>query len=147
MSLKTRLVSTNASLWSPLVLRLVLGAVMAGHGAQKLFGWWGGKGFDATIEGFKGMGFQPPAFWAALAAGGEFFGGLLLILGLFTRLAAFNVIVIMAVAIITVHSDAFFLPNGMEYVLVLLAAAVVLLETGGGALSCDSKFKPTVIVK
>jgi len=147
MSLKARLTRTNASLWSPLVLRLVVGAVMAGHGGQKLFGWWGGSGFQATVSGFNQMGFKPAELWAGLAAGGEFAGGLLLILGLFTRVAAFNTIVIMAVAIFTAHASAFFLPAGMEYALTLLAAAVVLLETGGGALSCDSKIAAAIPAK
>lgn len=147
MSLKARITRTNASLWSPLVLRIVVGAVMAGHGGQKLFGWFGGKGFAATAAGFNNMGLEPGAFWGGLAGAGEFFGGLLLILGLFTRLAALNVIVIMAVAIFTAHASAFFLPAGMEYALTLLAASLVLFETGGGALSCDSKIAAAVPAK
>lgn len=139
MSIKARLVRTNASLWSPLALRLVVGAVMAGHGSQKLFGWFNGYGFEATANAFAGMGLKPGVVMAGLAGGGEFFGGLLLILGLFTRLAALNTAVIMGVAILTAHSSAFFLPSGMEYALTLRAASLVLLETGGGALSFDSK--------
>ena len=139
MSLKARLVRTNASLWSPLVLRLVVGAVMAGHGSQKLFGWFGGYGFEATANAFAGMGLKPGVVMAALAGGGEFLGGVLLILGLFTRFAALNTAVIMVVAILTAHAQHFFLPEGMEYALTLLAASLVLLETGGGALSIDSK--------
>jgi putative oxidoreductase len=139
MSLKSRLVRTNASLWSPLILRIVVGLVMAGHGSQKLFGWFGGGGFEATVNAFDGMGLKPAVVMAAVAAGGEFIGGILLILGLFTRLAALSVVAIMAVAIFTVHAKAFFLPAGMEYALTLLAAALVLVETGGGALSADSK--------
>jgi putative oxidoreductase len=139
MSLKSRIVRTNASLWSPLVLRIVVGLVMAGHGAQKLFGWFGGYGFDATVNAFSSMGLKPPFIMAALAGGGEFLGGILLILGLFTRLAALNVAVIMGVGIVTAHASAFFLPAGMEYALTLLAASLVLVETSGGALSADSK--------
>lgn len=139
MNLKASLVRTNASLWSPLVLRIVVGLVMVGHGSQKLFGWFGGYGFEATANAFAGMGLKPGAVMAALAGGGEFIGGILLILGLFTRFAALNTAVIMAVAIFTAHSKAFFLPAGMEYALTLLAASLVLLETGGGALSVDSK--------
>jgi putative oxidoreductase len=139
MNIKSRLVRTNASLWSPLVLRIVIGLVMAGHGSQKLFGWFGGPGFEAAANAFSGMGLKPGILMAGLAAGGEFLGGILLILGLFTRFAALTTIIIMAVAIFTVHSSAFFLPAGMEYALTLLAASVVLLETGGGALSFDSK--------
>jgi putative oxidoreductase len=139
MNIKGRLVRTNASLWSPLVLRIVVGLVMAGHGSQKLFGWFGGYGFEATANAFAGMGLKPGVVMAALAGGGEFLGGILLILGLFTRFAALNTIVIMSVAIFTAHATAFFLPAGMEYALTLLAASIVLLETGGGALSFDSK--------
>lgn len=139
MSLKARLVRTNANLWSPLVLRLVVGAVMAGHGSQKLLGWFGGYGFDATANYFAGLGLKPAVVMAALAGGTEIIGGVLLILGLFTRLAALSTITIMTVAIIMVHKGAFFLPAGMEYALTLIAASLVLLETGGGALSADSK--------
>ncbi len=139
MSLKSRLVRTNASLWSPLVLRIVVGLVMAGHGGQKLFGWFGGGGFEATANAFTGMGLKPGAVMAALAGGGELISGVLLILGLFTRLAALNTVAVMVVAILTVHAKAFFLPAGMEYALTLLAASLVLVETGGGALSADSK--------
>ncbi|HEY8932186.1 MAG TPA: DoxX family protein [Rariglobus sp.] len=140
MSLKTLVSRTNASLWSPLVLRIVVGLVMAGHGSQKLFGWFGGGGFAASANAFASMGLKPGVVMAGLAGGGEFIGGVLLILGLFTRLAALNTAVIMAVAIWTVHRGAFFADRGgMEYPLVLLAAAIVLLETGGGALSIDSK--------
>lgn len=147
MSLKTLLTRTNASLWSPLVLRLVVGGVMFAHGAQKLFGWFGGKGFAATADGFAKMGMQPGAVWGGLAGAGEFLAGVLLVLGLFTRFAALNTAVIMAVAIFKVHSSAFFLPAGMEYALTLLAASLVLLETGGGALSCDSKIGGTSVIK
>jgi putative oxidoreductase len=139
MNITSRIVRTNASLWSPLALRLALGAIMAGHGAKKIFGWFGGDGFEATVNGFASMGFKPALLWAGLAAGGEFFGGLLLILGLFTRLAALNTAVIMAVAAITAHASSFFLPSGMEFTLILFAASLVLVETGGGALSIDSK--------
>lgn len=139
MSIKSKITRTNASLWSPLALRLVVGAVFFGHGGQKLLGWFGGKGLGATVDAFSSMGLQPAKILGPLAAGGEFIGGILLILGLFTRLAALNTIVIMAVAIFTAHASAFFLPAGMEYALTLLAAGLVLLETGGGALSIDSK--------
>ena len=147
MSLKARLTRTDASLWSPLVLRLVVGGVMFGHGAQKLFGWFDGKGFAATVDGFNAMGMQPGALWGGLASAGEVVGGILLILGLFTRLAALNTVIIMAVAILKVHPSSFFLPTGMEYALTLLAASVVLFETGGGALSCDSKIGGVSTIK
>lgn len=139
-NLLTKLLSTNAHNWSPVVLRLVLGFTMAAHGAQKLFGWFGGYGLQGTAGFFaEQLGMKPGIFWAALAGGGEFFGGLLLILGLATRFAALNTAVVMLVAILTVHSSAFFLPAGMEFALSLLAMSVALIISGGGALSVDSK--------
>ncbi len=138
------ILATSASNWAPVALRLVLGLVMAGHGAQKLFGWFGGHGLQATAGFFaENLGLKPGLFWAALAAGGEFFGGLLLILGLATRLAAVNTAIIMIVAIITVHPSAFFLPAGMEFALSLLAMAIALTLTGGGALSLDARLTRT----
>lgn len=135
---------TRQNDWAPLALRLVLGLVMAGHGSQKLFGWFGGYGLQATAGFFaESLGLKPGIFWAFLAAGGEFFGGLLLIVGLATRLAAVNTAVIMIVAIITVHPSAFFLPTGMEFALSLLAMAIALTFTGGGALSADARITRT----
>jgi putative oxidoreductase len=113
---------------------------MAAHGAQKLFGWFGGYGLQGTAGFFADkLGLTPGIFWATLAGSGEFFGGLLLILGLATRFAALNTAVVMLVAIITVHNSAFFMPAGMEFALSLLAMSVALVVSGGGALSADSK--------
>ncbi len=121
-NLLIKLLSTNAHNWSTVALRLVLGITMAAHGAQKLFGWFGGYGLQGTAGFFADkLGLTPGSFWATLAGSGEFFGGLLLILGLATRLAALNTAVVMLVAIITVHNSAFFLPAGMEFALSLLA--------------------------
>lgn len=139
-NLLTKLLSTNAHNWSPVVLRLVLGITMSGHGAQKLFGWFGGYGLQGTAGFFaEQLGMKPGIFWATLAGSGEFFGGLLLILGLATRIAALNTAIVMLVAIVSVHSSAFFLPAGMEFALSLLAMSVALIISGGGALSADSK--------
>jgi len=139
-NLLTKLLSTNAHNWSSVVLRLVLGSTMAAHGAQKLFGWFGGYGLQGTGGYFaEQLGMPPGVFWAALAGSGEFFGGVLLILGLATRFAALSTGIVMLVAIVTVHSSAFFLPAGMEYPLSLLAMSVALMISGGGAISADSK--------
>ncbi|MBK8859239.1 MAG: DoxX family protein [Opitutaceae bacterium] len=139
-NLLNKLLSTNPRNWSPVALRLVLGLVMAAHGAQKLFGWFGGYGLQGTAGFFADkLGLTPGIFWATLAGSGEFFGGLLLILGLATRFAALNTAVVMLVAIITVHNSAFFMPAGMEFALSLLAMSVALVVSGGGALSADSK--------
>ncbi len=137
--LLTKFLSTNAHNWSPVALRLVLGITMAAHGAQKLFGWFGGYGLQGTAGFFADhLGMKPGIFWATLAGSGEFFGGLLLILGLATRFAALNTAVVMLVAIVTVHNSAFFMPAGMEFALSLLAMSVALVISGGGALSADS---------
>ncbi|MCC6416060.1 MAG: DoxX family protein [Opitutaceae bacterium] len=131
---------TNARNWALLAPRLTVGIVMAAHGAQKLFGWFGGYGLEGTAGFFANqLGLTPGVFWAALAGGGEFFGGLLLIIGLATRFAALTVGITMAVAITTVHHGAFFAPAGMEYPLTLLAASSAFLIAGGGALSLDAR--------
>lgn len=141
MSLFSRTLRTDASSAAPFLLRLMLGAVFIGHGAQKLFGWWGGGGFEATAKSFEqGLNLKPGVAFAALAGGGEFVGGILLVLGLLARFAAAQAAVIMGVAIWTAHRSAFFAQdNGMEYPLTLLVIAVSLVLTGGGALSFDSR--------
>lgn len=139
-NLLTKLLSTNAHNWSPVVLRLVLGLTMAAHGSQKLFAWFGGYGLQGTAGFFADqLGMTPGMFWATLAGSGEFFGGLFILIGLATRLAALNTAVVMLVAILSVHSSAFFLPAGMEFALSLFAMSIALVISGGGALSADSK--------
>lgn len=135
-----RILSTNNN-YATLPLRLALGLVMVGHGAQKLFGWFGGYGLEGTGQFFaETLGLQPGVLMAAMAGGGEFFGGLFVLVGLFTRPAAAVLAFTMFMAIVTVHSSAFFLSNsGMEYVLTLLLASVALVISGGGALSVDKK--------
>jgi putative oxidoreductase len=127
------------------ILRVVLGVVFFAHGAQKMLGWFGGPGFSATMGFFTGM-MHIPAPLAFLAIAAEFFGGLGLILGAFTRIAAFGIAVNMIVAIATVHSAFGFFMNwngaqkgeGFEYHLLVLAMAVLLMIRGAGAFSIDS---------
>lgn len=140
MKLKELLTQTTSS-WAFLPLRLGIGVVMLGHGAQKLFGWFGGYGLEATGQFFaESLGLKPGILMALLAGGTEFFGGLLLIAGLFTRAAGLAIAGTMAVAIITVHSSAFFASNnGMEYPLTLLLGSLTLAIGGAGKLSVDSK--------
>lgn len=140
-SILSRLLATSPSNWAPLPLRLGVGAVMIGHGAQKLFGWWGGHGLDATGQFFaSSLGLTPGVAWAALVGGTEFFGGLALLLGLGTRFAALGLTVAMAVAAFVVHGGAFFLSNnGMEFALTLMLASLALLIGGGGAASLDAR--------
>ncbi|WP_269525010.1 DoxX family protein [Coraliomargarita parva] len=138
MKLKTVLLGTTNSL-AFLPLRIGVGLVMAGHGAQKLFGWFGGYGLQGTGQFFaENLGLKPGVLMAAFAGGTEFFGGVLLLLGLLTRLAGLSLVGTMLVAIITAHPDAFFASdNGMEYPLTLLLASLTLTIGGAGALSVD----------
>lgn len=122
-----------------LALRVTLGLVFLGHGAQKAFGAFGGPGF-AGASGFIGsMGFRPARFWTALAVGGELLAGALYLLGLFTPLAGLLVLGTMSVAIAKVHGPkGFFVQNGgYEYNLVLIITAVVLALIGPGSYSLD----------
>ncbi len=133
------LTKTCGTCWVTLPLRLVLGAIFLGHGGQKLFGWFGGYGLQATAGFFADkLGMTPGIFWAALAGGGEFFGGLLVLLGLVTRFGALNIAIVMLVAIVRVHWGTFFGPTGIEYPLAVFGSAVALLIAGGGALSVDA---------
>ncbi len=136
-SIIRKITQTDGSL-VPLSLRLILGLIMAAHGAQKLFGWFGGYGLKGTGSFFESnLGMSPGVFWAALAGGGEFFGGLLVLFGFLTRFGALNIAITMVVAIISTYSGAFFAPKGIEYPLALLSMAVALLISGGGKLSVD----------
>lgn len=140
MKIKDTLLKTNDSI-ALLPIRLGVGVIMAAHGAQKLFGWFGGHGLEGTAQFFaENLGLKPGILMAALAGGSEFFGGLLLIVGLLTRIAGLSLVGTMAVAIITVHPNAFFASNsGMEYPLMLLLASLTLTIGGGGAFSVDRK--------
>jgi putative oxidoreductase len=126
------------------VLRIVLGLVFFAHGAQKLLGWFGGSGFSGTMHFFTGN-MHIPAPLAFLAIAAEFFGGVGLVLGLLTRVAAFGIAVNMVVAIATVHSAFGFFMNwsgtqrgeGFEYHLLVLAMTAFLMIRGAGAFSVD----------
>ena len=126
------------------ILRLVLGVVFFAHGAQKMLGWFGGYGFSGTMGFFTGT-MHIPAPFAFLAIAAEFFGGLGLILGFLTRIAAFGIAVNMLVAIATVHGAFGFFMNwsgtqkgeGYEYHLLTLAITVFLMLRGAGAFSVD----------
>jgi len=130
--------------WVTALMRLVLGVVFFAHGAQKMLGWFGGYGFSGTM-GFFTHNMGIPALLAFLAIAAEFFGGIGLVLGLLSRVAAFGIAVNMVVAVLTVH-----LPNGLfmnwagtqkgegfEYHLLAIALAVAIMVKGGGAASID----------
>ena len=125
-----------------LLLRLALGLIFLLHGAQKLFGVFGGHGLAGTTQFMTMLGLHPARWWATIATWGEFVGGLLLALGLFTPLAALLVLAVMLVAILKVHAGKGFWNNqgGYEYNLVLSALATVLGLVGAGAFSLDALF-------
>ena len=129
--------------YGPVALRLCVGAVFIAHGAQKLFGMWGGPGLDGTSGMLAGLGLPYPYPLAAVLAVVEFGGGILLVLGGLTRWAALALAVDMAIAIWKVHyAYGFFLSasgrgDGVEYTLVLLGALLCLILTGAGALSVE----------
>jgi putative oxidoreductase len=138
-----RLLATDDSA-ATAILRLVLGVVFFAHGAQKLLGWFGGFGFSGTMGFFTGI-MHIPVPLAFLAIAVEFFGGLGLVLGFLTRVAAFGIAVTMLVAIVTVNSAFGFFMNwygtqkgeGFEYHLLVLAMTSFLLTRGAGAFSVD----------
>jgi putative oxidoreductase len=123
-----------------LIVRFVVGLTLAAHGAQKLLGWFGGYGLDATGQFMETLGFHPGRRHAALAGLTEAGGGVLLALGLLTPLGSALIASVMLVATITVHlKNGFFASSGgYEYNLVLAAAAVSLAFSGPGALSIDA---------
>jgi putative oxidoreductase len=141
MSLINRIINPGTH-WSGLALRLPLGALFVAHGAQKLFGWFGGYGLEGTGQWMASIGLEPGVLMAALAGGAEFLGGLALILGLLTRPAALVLAVTMLVAIFSVHigNGLFMSNNGYEFGLALLAGTVSLLLSGGGRVSLDRVF-------
>jgi putative oxidoreductase len=123
-----------------LVLRLVLGGVFVAHGAQKLFGSFGGPGIEGTAGFHEQLGIKPAKPMAILAGLAEFVGGILVIAGFLTPLAALALIVVMIVAIVKVHlRHGFFAASGgYEFNLVLIAVAVALILAGSGAYSIDA---------
>ena len=133
-----RVLATD-SRWGPVALRVPIGIVFAAHGAQKLFGWFGGYGLAGTGQYMASIGLEPGYLMALLAGSAEFFGGLALIAGVLVRPAAAALAFTMVVAIFAGHFAAgFFLANGgYEYARALLAASVSLFMSGAGALSLD----------
>jgi putative oxidoreductase len=121
-----------------LLLRVVVGGTLFAHGAQKLFGWFGGHGLRGTGGFFGSLGYRAPLAMAALAGIAEA-GGLAFALGFLTPLAALGIAVVMLTAIGSVHwKNGFFNGNGgYEFNLTLLAAAIAVTATGPGRFSID----------
>ena len=124
------------------LIRVATGLFLMPHGAQKLFGWFGGGGLEGTAGFFAGkLGLEPGMFFAVLVGGTEFFGGLCLAIGFLTRIAAAGVVIQMTVAILLVHlSNGFFWGNsGIEYPLLWGLLALAFVYRGGGEMSVDRK--------
>jgi len=134
--------------------RLVLGGLMAAHGAQKAFGWFGGYGLAGTGGFFEQIGFRPGRLFAATAAATEIAGGLLLAAGLLTPIAAALVVSVMIVAAVSVHwpQGVFAQNNGIEVPLLYGVGGAALALTGPGAFSLDAAlgleafWTPTVVL-
>jgi putative oxidoreductase len=125
-----------------LILRLVAGLTIAAHGAQKLFGWFGGSGFSGTLKMQERMGLKPAALWASFAILGEVGGGLSVALGFLTPLGAAGMFGAMFMAITKGHWRNGFWNSkrGIEYPLQLLAVAVAIGFTGAGSYALDALF-------
>ena len=136
--LLNRLFKTNDD-YAALALRVPLGIIFMAHGAQKLFGWFGGYGLEGTGQWMASIGLEPGYLMALLAGSGEFFGGLLILLGFLTRPSALVLAFTMVIAIVTVHlpNGLFMSNNGYEFGLALLAGSVALTISGAGKLSAD----------
>ncbi|MEX0605550.1 MAG: DoxX family protein [Marinobacter sp.] len=137
--LLNRVITTNPS-WSALALRIPVGIIFAAHGAQKLFGWFGGYGLEGTAQWLDSIGLSPGYLMALLAGGAEFFGGLALIIGLLVRPAGAILAFAMLIAIVSVHigNGLFMSNNGYEFGLALLAVSVSLMFSGAGRGSVDA---------
>lgn len=122
-----------------LILRIVVGLLFVGHGAQKLFGWFGGGGLSGTAQWLGSMGFNPPRFWAAVAGLAEFSGGLGLAVGFLTPIAAAAIIGVMLMATFKVHwpHGLWNSNNGYELPLINMAVALVLGLLGAGQHALD----------
>ena len=132
-----RLTSTSAT-WATVPLRLAMGVPFVGHGAQKVLGSFGGPGFAKWVSFPVPFSFmRPSSVWMGAAALAELIGGLLILLGLFTRLGAFLIICVMLTAIFGVLWPKFFAPEGMELAIAFLGMALALLIMGGGQASVD----------
>ena len=120
------------------LLRLTMGLILVPHGCQKLFGWFGGLGFEKFTDIFDKMGWHPAVFWVALVALTESVGGLLLAFGFLTRFAAAAILIFMLNAVWATSAKGFFwAQGGMEYPILIGVVALVFLIKGAGRFSVD----------
>jgi len=140
-----KLLSTNSNNWSALIARLALGITVFVHGAQKLFGWFGGYGFDGTMGFLTGQA-GLPYFIALLVILIESVAAVMVIAGVLTRVAAFGIFGLFTIIMIKFHSANGFFMNcagtqkgeGIEYFIILLGVALTLIIAGGGKASVDA---------
>lgn len=118
-----------------LIIRLIIGITFMGHGAQKLFGWFGGYGLKGTGGWMESIGLKPGVFMAFMAGAAELLGGFLFAAGVFTSVSAFLIAGTMLIAIFTVHGKNGYwaTQNGFEYNLMLIAVAIGVALIGPGA--------------
>ena len=133
-----KLIATSP-FWFTVPIRLAMGSIFVAHGAQKVFGSFAGPGLAKFTSYPAPFSFMRPGWlWMGAAAVSELVGGILIILGLLTRLGAFLLFCTMLVAVVGVHwKGGLFLPAGFEYALSLLAMSLALLISGGGKASVD----------
>ncbi|MGA5728584.1 DoxX family protein [Streptomyces seoulensis] len=132
----------SAADWGLLLIRVTFGLVMAAHGAQKLFGIFGGQGLTVTGQGFEGLGYRPGKVFATIAGLSELAGGLGLAVGLLTPLACAALIGVMinAMALVTAQHGLWASDGGLEYNLGIAAVAAGIAATGPGRLALDRFF-------
>lgn len=127
--------------WALLIIRVIVGVTLIGHGTQKAFGWFGGSGYAKLTQGFRAQGYKPVALWTGLVLLGEIGGGLSLAFGFLTPLGAAGVLGAMVMAIKAHWKKGFFnVKGGFEYPLALLAMSVAVGLAGAGTYSFDHLF-------
>ncbi|HYX31259.1 MAG TPA: DoxX family protein [Pyrinomonadaceae bacterium] len=133
-----RRLTATLSTWATVPLRLATGIAFIGHGAQKVLGAFGGPGLSKFASFPTPFSFMRPAVaWMTAAAFAELIGGVLVLLGLFTRIGAFLIVCVMLTVIVGLQWPKFFAPEGMELALTYLGMALALLILGGGQASVD----------
>jgi putative oxidoreductase len=150
--MSTWLIDTNGD-WLLTIARAVLGAIFFAHGSQKLLGWFDGPGLGATLRAFRDQ-LGIPAPLALLAIAAEFFGGIGLVVGLLTRVAALGILLTIVVAMVMVHLRYGFFMNwygnkpghGIEYHLLVIALALIVMVKGSGPLSFDLAISHRAVV-
>jgi putative oxidoreductase len=129
--------------WGLLILRVVVGLTLAGHGAQKVFGWFGGSGMAGWIGVVEKLRIRPAQPWAWIAALAELVGGLLFALGFLSPLGSFAIAGSMLVAMAAVHWPKGFwnTKGGIEFNLAIVAAVIAVALTGPGTYSLDQALR------